>query len=75
VGLGVDPDRQELDSLYEADGFGGEKTMRARVIRELINEIRALRRRLSELGDSSSVTGYGVHPNPASSCRSSIVLE
>jgi hypothetical protein len=34
---------ERLDSLYEADGFGGEKTMRARVIRELIDEIRALR--------------------------------
>lgn len=32
-----------LQSLYEADGFGGEKTMRAKVIRELIDEIRALR--------------------------------
>jgi hypothetical protein len=38
-----------LDSLYQADGFGGERTMRARVIRELIDEIRALRRRLGEL--------------------------
>lgn len=34
---------ERLDSLYEADGFGGEKTMRARVIRELIDEIRTLR--------------------------------
>lgn len=34
---------ERLASLYEADGFGGEKTMRARVIRELIDEIRALR--------------------------------
>lgn len=32
-----------LDSLYSADGFGGEKTMRAKVIRELIDEIRVLR--------------------------------
>jgi hypothetical protein len=46
-----------LDSLYQADGFGGEKTMRARVIRELIDEIRALRRRLSEL-DSSAGGSY-----------------
>jgi hypothetical protein len=37
-----------LDLLYDADGFGGEKTMRARVIRELIDEIRGLRRRLAE---------------------------
>lgn len=39
-----------LDSLYEADGFGGEMTMRAKVIRELIDEIRALRRELTEFG-------------------------
>lgn len=34
---------ERLDSLYNADGFGGEKTMRAKVIRELIDEIRVLR--------------------------------
>lgn len=38
---------ERLASLYEADGFGGEKTMRAKVIRELIDEIRALRHALS----------------------------
>jgi hypothetical protein len=38
-----------LDLLYQADGFGGERTMRARVIRELIDEIRELRRGLGEL--------------------------
>jgi hypothetical protein len=37
---------ERLDSLYNADGFGGEKTMRAKVIRELIDEIRALRAEL-----------------------------
>ena len=37
-----------LDSLYEAEGFGGEKTMRAKVFRELIDEIRLLRRELDE---------------------------
>jgi len=37
-----------LASLYEADGFGGEKTMRAKVIRELIDEIRALRHALAQ---------------------------
>lgn len=36
-----------LASLYDADGFGGEKTMRAKVIRELIDEIRALRDELT----------------------------
>lgn len=35
-----------LDSLYVSEGFGGEKTMRAKVIRELIDEIRALRQEL-----------------------------
>ena len=37
-----------LDSLYDAEGFGGEKTMRAKVFRELIDEIRLLRRELDE---------------------------
>lgn len=35
---------ERLDSLYNADDFGGEKTMRAKAIRELIDEIRELRR-------------------------------
>ncbi len=34
---------ERLTSLYDAEGFGGEKTMRAKVIRELIDEIRVLR--------------------------------
>ena len=37
---------ERLNSLYDADGFGGEKTMRAKVIRELIDKIRELRREL-----------------------------
>jgi hypothetical protein len=37
---------ERLNSLYDADGFGGEKTMRAKVIRELIDEIRELRHEL-----------------------------
>ena len=37
-----------LDALYDAEGFGGEKTMRAKVVRELIDEIRMLRRELDE---------------------------
>lgn len=40
-----------LDALYDAEGFGGDKTMRAKVFRELIDEIRALRRELHELVD------------------------
>ena len=47
---------ERLNSLYDADGFGGEKTMRAKVIRELIDEIRELRREL--------VTGPSA-PDPA----------
>jgi hypothetical protein len=35
---------QRLASLYDAPGFGGETTQRAKVIRELIDEIRRLRR-------------------------------
>lgn len=40
---------ERLRSLYEADGFGGEKTMRAKVIRELIDEIRVLRIELADM--------------------------
>lgn len=36
---------ERLASLYTADGFGGETTMRATVIRELIDEIRCRDRR------------------------------
>ncbi len=43
-----------LDLLYEADGFGGEKTMRAKVVRELIDEIRALRLELPDVADEHS---------------------
>jgi len=43
-----------LDSLYVSDGFGGERTMRAKVIRELIDEIRLLRR---ELDDATAQRG------------------
>ncbi len=32
---------ERLASLYDSDGFGGEKTMRAQVIRELIDENQA----------------------------------
>jgi hypothetical protein len=38
---------ERLASLYTAEGFGGETTMRAKVIRELIDEIRALREELA----------------------------
>jgi len=48
-----------LASLYESEGFGGEKTMRAKVIRELIDEIRALRHELAETNRSSK---FDCHP-------------
>ena len=35
-----------LSPLYESVGFGGERTMRARVIPEFIDEMRVLRREL-----------------------------
>lgn len=41
---------ERLRLIYEGDGFGGEKTMRAKVIRELIDEIRSLRRELELTG-------------------------
>jgi hypothetical protein len=45
-----------LDALYVADGFGGERTMRALVIRELIDEIRELRQSLAH-AEAESVDG------------------
>lgn len=41
---------ERLATLYESDGFGGEKSMRAKVIRELIDEIRVLRDELDQVG-------------------------
>jgi hypothetical protein len=37
-----------LEQLYCGEGFGGETTMRAKVIRELIDEFRAMRVELAE---------------------------
>jgi hypothetical protein len=34
---------ERLAALYDGEGMGGVRTMRARVIRELIDEIRRLR--------------------------------
>ena len=39
---------ERLALLYDAEGFGGETTMRAKVIRELIDEIRVLRSELRQ---------------------------
>jgi hypothetical protein len=50
-------DDARLDSLYDGDGFGGDKTMRAMVIRELIDQIRALRHHLAELDVHSETSG------------------
>lgn len=46
-----------LDSLYVSEGFGGERTMRAKVIRELIDEIRTLRVELVAARHPSSSRG------------------
>jgi len=50
---------ERLASLYDGDGFGGEKTMRAKVIRELIDEIRLLRGELDSQQRSESVRENG----------------
>lgn len=47
---------ERLDSLYTADDFGGSKTMRGRVIRELIDEIRTLRNQRDADGRGSTPT-------------------
>ncbi len=48
---------ERLASLYNAEGFGGEKTMRAKVIRELIDEIRVLRSELLQAEARPEVRG------------------
>lgn len=47
-------DDARLEALYNAEGFGGDRTMRAQVIRELIDEIRDLRRHLAESEPSAA---------------------
>ncbi len=54
------PTEQRLASLYDAEGFGGEKTMRAKVIRELIDKIRLLRAELLQAGTRSGASDDGV---------------
>jgi hypothetical protein len=39
---------QRLRLIYTGEGFGGDNTMRAKVIRELIDEIHALREELHQ---------------------------
>ncbi len=50
---------ERLALLYDAKGFGGETTMRAKVVRELIDEIRLLR---SELMDAETDRGPRTGP-------------
>ena len=50
---------ERLDALYVGEGFGGNTTMRAKVIRELIDEIRALRVELAGGSNSSSIEAPG----------------
>jgi len=38
-----------LASLYSGEGFGGDNTMRAKAIRELIDEIRTLRAEIGQI--------------------------
>jgi hypothetical protein len=49
--------KARLQSLYAAQDVGGEKTMRAKLIRELIDEIRELRRELVHAGGHVSPDG------------------
>ena len=42
---------ERLAALYDGEGMGGERTMRARVIRELIDEIRRLRAEAAHRGE------------------------
>lgn len=49
---------ERLRLIYEGDGFGGDNTMRAKVIRELIDEIRALRRELHRKVGSARREGH-----------------
>ena len=49
-----------LDLLYTGEDFGGETTLRAKVIRELIDEIRALRTEVrSRPGPAGGARGEG----------------
>jgi hypothetical protein len=38
-----------LAALYSGEGFGGDNTMRAKVVRELIDEIRMLRAVIAQM--------------------------
>ena len=51
---------ERLASLYAAEDFGGSKTMRGRVIRELIDEIRELRAEPTATDASRDRDGPGV---------------
>lgn len=47
---GIKLPEARLASLYDAPEFGGETTMRAKVVRELIDEIRRLRQEVQQRG-------------------------
>lgn len=53
---GIQLPEERLASLYDAPDFGGETTMRAKVIRELIDEIRRLRHELRQRGSDGRRT-------------------
>jgi hypothetical protein len=40
---------ERLASIYEGEGFGGGTSMRAKVVRELVDEIRSLRHELASV--------------------------
>jgi hypothetical protein len=46
-----------LNALYVGEGFGGNNTLRGKVIRELIDEIRMLRAELAESDAARSAQG------------------
>ena len=53
---------QRLRLIYTGEGFGGDNTMRAKVIRELIDEIHALREELRGVGSTALSPAPGSTP-------------
>jgi hypothetical protein len=50
---------QRLRLIYTGEGFGGDNTLRAKVIRELIDEIHALREELRGVGSTAQSSAPG----------------